>query len=281
MPLRPWLPLCALLALGCASDPSPTDAGTDAPAPLDAGADATPPEDRPAALDIVAVDTPDVHMGSDPVPLGDVVDVVDAGGGEDAPDAVAVADVPALDAPDVVTADTPDVAVAVADVVDVVQLADGVSDAPSDAPRDTGPADAGPVLYDLNQARGALEVHITGARLLPEASVCPDLARNASCSITGDTVNLNVEACYVSLTGQLRLADAGPPVLFVGSGCVGGCGTASPLRVTFAPRAGLRQSVHVQFAAAPFRGAPGFTGVQGRTADPSLADLWLLGCEVR
>lgn len=278
MPSRPWLPLCALLALGCASNPSPTDAGTDTPAPLDGGTDVAPPEDRPAALDVVAADTPDVNQ-TEIAPMVDAPDVVDAGG-EDAPDAVAVVDAPALDTPDVVTADTPDVAVAVADVVDVVQLAD-VVDAAADVPRDTGPADAGPVLYDLNQARGALEVHVTGSRLLPETSVCPDIARNASCSITGDTVNFNVEACYVSLTGLLRVADAGASVVFVGSGCVGGCGTASPLRVTFGPRAGLRQSVHVQFAAAPFRGAPGFTGVQGRTADPSLADLWLLGCEVR
>jgi len=127
MPSRPWLPLCALLALGCASNPPPTDAGTDTPAPLDGGTDVTPPEDRPAALDVVAVDRPDVNVGSDPVPLGDVVDVVDAGG-EDAPDAVAVADVPAMDAPDVVTADTPDVAVAVVDVADAGPLCDAMLD---------------------------------------------------------------------------------------------------------------------------------------------------------
>lgn len=125
--MRPWLPVCALLALGCASNPSPTDAGTDTAAPLDSGTAAPPPEDRPAALDVVAVDTPDVRMSSDPVPLGDVVD---ASGGEDAPDAVAVAvaDVPALDAPDVVTADTPDVAVAVADVVDAGPVCDAMLD---------------------------------------------------------------------------------------------------------------------------------------------------------
>lgn len=122
--MRPWLPVCALLALGCASDPPRTDAGTDTPAPLDGGTDVTPPEDRPAALDVVAVDMPDVS----PTEIAPMVDVVDVGGGEDAPDAVAVADVPAMDAPDVVTADTPDVAVAVADVVDAGPVCDAMLD---------------------------------------------------------------------------------------------------------------------------------------------------------
>lgn len=47
-------------------------------------------EDRPAAMDVVGVDRPDVWMGTDPVPLGDRQDVAAA---SDVVDAGAAADV--------------------------------------------------------------------------------------------------------------------------------------------------------------------------------------------
>jgi hypothetical protein len=273
--MRPWLPVCALLALGCASTPPPTDAGTDTPAPLDGGTDAAPPEDRPAALDVVAVDTPDVNQTE----IAPMVDVVDAGGGEDAPDAVAVADVPALDAPDVVTADTPDVAVAVADVVDVVQLADGVSDAPTDAPRDTGPADAGPVLYDLNQARGALEVRAIYSDVGSSVGTrCDVVAAVASCRVESGVLRFGAEACGRSFSGEVPLATTTGRVVSVSS--TQPAYDYSPVVVVGAAQAG-RQSIRLGVAAPrPSTGA-GVAGVPGRTVDAARGDVWLLGCEVR
>lgn len=274
--MRPWLPVCALLALGCASNPSPTDAGTDTPALLDDGTDVAPPEERPAALDVVAVDMPDAHVGSDPVPLGDVVDVVDAGG-EDAPDAVAVVDVPAMDTPDVVTADTPDVAVAVVDVVDVVQFAD-VVDAAADAPRDTGPADAGPVLYDLNQARSALEVRAIYSDVgSPVGTRCDVVATVASCRVESGVLRFGVEACGRSFSGEVPLATTMGRVVAVSGGQF--AYDYSPV-VSSGSSAG-RQSFRVGVGAMQPVGGLGVTGVPGRTVEPARGDLWLLGCEVR
>lgn len=275
--MRPWLPVCALLALGCASDPPPTDAGTDTPAPLDGGTDAAPPEDRPAALDVVAVDTPDVNQTE----IAPMVDVVDAGGGEDAPDAVAVADVPALDAPDVVTADTPDVAVAVADVVDVVQLADGVSDAPTDAPRDTGPADAGPVLYDLNQARGALEVRAVFKRTLPDGTVtvCDGAVDMTGCEVSGGALRFSLRSCSLTFTALLPLGSSTGRVVTVTGGAGSSPVDVSPVVVSGSP--GLRQSFRVGVTTTRTTNTVGVEGLPGRTVDAARGDLWLLGCEVR
>ncbi len=275
--MRPWLPVCALLALGCASNPSPTDAGTDTPAPLDGGTDAAPPEDRPAALDVVAVDTPDVNQTE----IAPMVDVVDAGGGEDAPDAVAVADVPALDAPDVVTADTPDVAVAVADVVDVVQLADGVSDAPTDAPRDTGPADAGPVLYDLNQARGALEVRAVFRMILPDRSTlaCESAADMTGCEVSGGALRFSLRSCGLTFTALLPLGSSTGRVVTVTGGAGSSPVDVSPVVVSGSP--GLRQSFRVGVTTTRTTNTVGVEGLPGRTVDAARGDLWLLGCEVR
>ena len=280
MPLRPWLPLCALLALGCASNPSPTDAGTDAPAPLDGGADATPPDDRPAALDVVAVDTPDVRMSTDPVPLGDVVDVVDVvDAGEDAPDAVAVVDVPAMDAPDATSADVVDVAVAVADAPDVVQLAD-VVDAAADAPRDTGPADAGPVAYDLNQARSALEVRTIYSDLgSTVGTACDAMPTAVTCRVESGTLHFGIDgACGRTFTGVVPLATATGRVVSASS--TQPAYDYSPVVVVGAPRAG-RQSIRLGVAAPRPPTGAGVAGVPGRTVDAARGDLWLLGCEVR
>ncbi|MFO0629658.1 MAG: hypothetical protein U0325_29045 [Polyangiales bacterium] len=276
MPSRPWLPLCALLALGCASNPPPTDAGTDTPAPLDGGTDVAPPEDRPAALDVVAVDMPDVNQ-TEIAPMVDAPDVVDAGGGEDAPDAVAVVDAPAMDAPDVVTADTPDVAVA---VVDVVQLAD-VVDAAADAPRDTGPADAGPVLYDLNQARGALEVRAAFKRTLPDGTVtvCDGAVDMTGCEVSGGALRFSLRSCSLTFTALLPLGSSTGRVVTVTGGAGGSPVDVSPVVVSGSP--GLRQSFRVGVTTTRTTNTVGVEGLPGRTVDAARADLWLLGCEVR
>ncbi len=280
MSSRPWLPVCALLALGCASNPPTTDAGTDAPAPLDGGADATPPEDRPAALDAVAVDTPDVNQ-TEIAPMVDVVatDVpvaVDAG--EDAPDAVAVVDVPAMDAADVVTADAPDV-LAVVDVVDVVQLAD-VVDAAADAPRDTGPADAGPVAYDLNQARGALEVRTIYSDLgSTVGTACDAMPTAVTCRVESGTLHFGIDgACGRSFTGVVPLATTTGRIVTITGGQA--ANDVSPVLVAGSP-AGGRQSFRVGVGAARPSGGLGVVGVPGRTVDSARGDVWLLGCEVR
>lgn len=281
------LALLALL-LGCSSSLPVTDASTpdvSHGAPDDAP-DATPPPDAPSTPDAGAVD-------ASPEASADVTSVVDAQLPPDVTepvdvptvDAVAVADVPQEDAVDVAVMDTPDDTVAVPDVPEPMDVVDVQPDRPDvvDVPRDTGPQDAGPVTYDLNAARTALEVTFVGRYTLPPSPVsdCPTATRDASCSITGDTLNFSVVACYTTFTGLIRLGDAGGSSVSVGVGCVGGCGSATTLRVRSGNHAGLRRSVHLQLAAPPFRGASGIEGAPGRTVDPSLADLWLLGCEVR
>lgn len=291
-----WLFLALPLALAaCSSDPAPTvdsgpaDTGTTDAGPLDVGSAlctpgmsttcscgalgtstyVCPPSglapalcpcvDVDAALDVPAADLPEDR----PAP----VDVVDAGGADVGADVVAVAD-----------------AVALEDVADV-QLVDVAADRPDvvavDVPRDAGPVDGGPVVYDLEAVRAGLEAHFAGRRTLPPPTStsrdCPDDPSAASCSVAAGVVNFNLGACFgTSLTGRFVLGDAGPSTLSIFGG--GGGSFATTLRFTTGPRVGGRRSVHVQFSAAPFQGEVGFSGIPGRTVDPALADLWLLGC---
>ncbi len=270
-----WLLLALPLAAACSSDPVPVDSGPAdvGPVQVDIGADVVDvpavPHDQGAdsgAVDAVAVvDAP-------------AVDVVDAGVADAGSDAVAVGD-----AVDVIDAGVAD-AVALEDVADV-QLVDVAADRPDvvavDVPRDAGPVDGGPVVYDLEAARAGLEVHFAGRRTLPPPTStsrdCPDDPSSASCSVVAGVVSFNLGACFgTSLTGRFVLGDAGASTLSIFGG--GGGISATVLRFATGSRVGGRRGFHVQFSAAPFQGEVGFSGIPGRTVDPALADLWLLGC---
>jgi hypothetical protein len=256
-----WLPLALCFALAaCDSDPC-LDASCVTLTP-DAGDAGQVPD--VSAADVVAV-----------------LDVPAADVGELAPDVVAVDDAVAADAGDDV-ADVPTLdAVAVADAVADVARADVVDVPPVDVPRDAGAVDAGGVVYDLDVGRAALEAHFAGRRTLPPPTStsreCPDDASAVTCSVAGGVLNFNLGACYgTSLTARFVLGDAGASTLSIHGG--GGGSFARVLRFATGSRIGGRRSFHVQFSAPPFQAEPGFDGVPGRTVDPALADLWLLGC---
>ena len=214
---------------------------------------------------------------------------------EDRPDADAVADAgsdaSSLDASDAQFGDAGSDAVAVADAgaeasVDAgtdVPAVDAAADRPDvvavDAPRDAGPVDGGPVTYDLEAARAALEVRAMMHGTYPSGSMrdCSDVA-SSSCSVAGGVLNFSVNACFgVTFTGRFVLGDAGPSGLSIFGG--GGGSSATALRFATGSRVVGRRSFHVQFSAPTFQGEPGFSGISGRTVDPALADLWLLGCQ--
>ena len=97
--------------------------------------------------------------------------------------------------------------------------------------------------------------------------------------MTGDALAFSVRACGVYLTGSFTISTTASRSLSIFAG--GGGSFAPTLRFTAGRRiAGspARQSFHVQAASSPFQGEPGLGGVPGRTVDPTLADLWLLGC---
>lgn len=262
--MRVAFALLALALTACSSDPAP--APGDVPATdvvdvvdvVDAADAADAPdatEDRPAPVDVPAVDVVDVPALEIPDASEDV-GAVDAG-----------LDVPAADAP--------------ADVADVPVAVDAGADAGADVPRDGGAVDAGPAVYDLEAGRAALEAHFAGRRTLPPPTsttrVCPDDPSAVSCSVAGGVLNFSLGACYgTSLTGRVVLGDAGASTLSIFGG--GGGSFARVLRVAAGPRGGGRRNFHVQFSAPPFQGEVGFDGIPGRTVDPALADLWLLGC---
>lgn len=233
-----------------ASDVSTTDVQPDVQT-TDARADA-------AAVDDVPQDVPGVDVAVD-VQLVDVGE--DAGALDSGTDAGELVDVQAVD----VASDR-------VDVVDVV-----------DAPRDAGPVDGGPVVYDLEAVRAGLTAHFAGRRTLPPPTStsrdCPDDPYDLSCSVTRATgaVNFYARVCFgTGLTGALRLGTGGLSSVSITGG--GGGSSATTLRVTASARVGGRQSIHVQIAAAPYQGEVGFGGIAGTTVDPALADLWLLGC---
>lgn len=257
---RLWLPVCALLALGCSSDPSPSDAGPDAPFARDGGDDASTPSD---------------------VALEDHPDAVDAGG----PDVV---DAPApVDAPDVVPTDVPS-----DDVQHDAQFADDAGDRPdviavADA-GDAGGADAGPVTYHLDPPPPVLEARVLYQRT-PCSGPCsgpPDaIALDAACTRTGSRLNFALRGCTFGPTSCVQITGLFPDFRSATGASVAIVGSATNqgqrLRVSSGATVGARQSFHVQFAATPSGTAIGVTGVPGRTVDPAAADLWLLGCEVR
>lgn len=257
--------LVALLLPACFNDTAPpADAGSDAvvvdtPAPVDQGAPVDALADAPADLG--------------PLDAGAPVDVSPAADADVSPgpgdDAAADAGVDAgIDAPLPV-----DVG------VDVV--ADAGSDAGVDVPRDAG-VDAGPVTYDLEAERTGLEVRVV-YRVVGRGGQtvdCTSPPTSASCSVTesDNTLRFNVGSCGdARLVGLVPLGRSGRLVQMLYTGNVTNV-VDPPLR-RGAVRGG-RQSFHIQASATPTTQGEGIAGIPGRTVDPSLGDLWLLGCPV-
>ena len=274
-----YAPLFALLALGCSETPAPdADAQVDASRPdLCVCQDGTLPPD---VIDAGGVDVVDAPAPVDAPDVPELPDVVDAAVGADAGDAVAVVDAVALDAGDAAVGDAPDVAVAVADAPDV-QLAD-VVDAATDRPDVVDvPQDAGPVLYDLNAVRTGLEVRAVYRQ--PDRSFtedCDGPVTNASCSVMGDSLRFAFRTCSTSFAGVFAVtSDAGTRALSLSTT---GAGNFAPrLRFTAGtarPGSPSRQGFHIQFARDIVSPEPGATGIPGRTVDPMLGDIWILGC---
>lgn len=298
---RLLLPFALLAA--CSSDPAP---------PLDASADTGPAD--------TGTDAPRDHGGDDlPVPV-DVVDAGDVDTGPDAQledvpavdvedlDAAAadVVDVHLVDAADDASTDASHDAAVDVLLVDAVDASADTSldvprdeghelgvdagedaggdvgtdvvDVPRDEGVDTGPVDAGPTRYDLDAARSIFEVHSAFMRLnfSGTRTVC-DGPSNATCSVSGGFVTFNLYGCFSGnyLTGRIA----------VGSGIRAGAldfnGNYLPtLRITSGTERSHRQSFLVQFAGPLDGSRDGAEGLPGRTVDPALGDLWLLGCPV-
>jgi hypothetical protein len=233
---------------------------------LDAGADVP----DVAVADVQLADTLDVpaaDAGEDAVAVADAADVqpVDAAMDVGAEDAVAVGDA-GVDAGDVV--DAP--------VVDVV-------DAGTDVPRDTGPVDGGPVVYDLEAARAETSYRVVYRQVGAGGDVtdCDTPAISPSCSVMGGTLRFSLTTCFggTLFTGTFPLSTVTGRSLSMFSG--GGGSFAPTLRFEAGRRiAGspARRSFHVQAAAPVQNGEPAVSGIPGRTVDPTLGDLWLLGC---
>lgn len=274
-----YAPLLALLALGCSETPAPdADAQVDASRPdLCVCVDGTPPPD---VVDAGGVDVVDAPAPVDAPDAPELPDVVDAAVSVDAVDAGAD-DVPGLDvAGDAAAGDAGLDAVAV-DAPDV-QLAD-VVDAATDRPDVVDvPRDAGPVLYDLNAVRTGLEVVGLYRRTLSGGTVsdCTTPATMLSCAVMGDTLRFAFQQCGVDFVGTFSVPPATATLAL--SIAIGGAGhfAASPRIEAGTLRSGTpsRQSFHIQYARPVNGPAPGATGIPGRTVDPMLGDVWLLGC---
>ena len=248
--------LIAILA-ACSSEPAATA--------LD-GAPDTPAVDAVDAADTVDVDAP--------------ADARDAAVGVDAVDA-AVVDVPGVEVAVDVADDAPDAAATDAPTLDAPEVADV-------QPEDTAPADAGPVTWPLDPPPSMTMGHV-----LYQRTPCPEpcegpadaIALNVSCARTGSRLNFDLRGCTFGPSSCLQITGAfpdyrnatGATVAIVG----GVTNQGRNIRIAPGTTSGARQSFHVQFSATSGVGIPGVTGIHGRTVDPSLGDLWLLGCELR
>lgn len=257
-------------------DVTPVDLGVDAGADLGAALIDDPPASRdlPELVDVqpdvqtgdagadVGLDVPRDVPGVDVAVDVQTVDVgADAGALDSGTDAGDAVDVQPADVQPV------DVASDRADAVDVVGV-----------PRDAGPVDGGPVMYDLEAARTSLDVRALMRGTYASGSMrdCTDVA-SPSCSVASGVLTFSMNVCFgVSLTGRLTVAGGDAPSLSIFAG--GGGSFATSLRFASGGRVGGRRSFHVQFSAPVFQGEPGFRGIPGRTTDPAMADLWLLGC---
>ena len=214
---------------------------------VDAGADAglDVPQDVPGVD--VAVDVQLVDVGTD------------AGALDSGTDAGEMVDVRPVDV--------------VSDRVDVVDVVD--------VPGDAGPVDGGPVVYDLEAVRAGAEYVVSLRQFYPSGSSsnCVSAPTVTSCSVTGGVLAFSIRACGVYLTGDFDTAATRPGSLSIFAG--GGGSFAPTLRLESGRRTAggpARRSFHVQAAASPFQGEPGISGIPGRTVDPALGDIWLLGC---
>lgn len=278
--------LVAFLLPACFNDsPPPADAGADAVV-VDAGndTDTAPPADQGAPADTgpldagSAVDASPAADADASLPPGDDGSALDAGhdaGPADAGQLDTGVDTGPGDAGGDAGADAGPV------------VADAGRDVGVDVPRDVG-VDAGPVTYDLEAERTGLEVRVVYLRTctsrdggLCSADAPPvTVVQSASCSRAGDRLTFSVRACPFpddcsQLSGMF-------PSYRNATGAVVGVGAtfSRTLRVASGPIIGGRQSFHVQLDAPPVSGSPGVVGVPGRTVDPALGDLWLLGCPV-
>ena len=298
----PFLALPLALAAACSSDPvpvdsGPADVGTIDAGPLDVGpARCTPGLSTACSCGALGTSTyvcPPSGLAPAVCPCVDVDAALDVPGAdvpEDRPAAADVVDVPAADAVDAGAADAGADVVAVADAValeDVVdvQLVDVAADRPDvaavDVPRDAGPVDGGPVVYDLEAVRVETSYRVAARETYPSGAAedCEAPPTDTSCSVMSGTLRFSVRACGVYLTGALPLATTTGRVVSIFAG--GGGSSAMSIRLEAGRRVGgspARQSFHVQVASAPFQGEPGLSGIPGRTVDPALGDLWLLGC---
>lgn len=302
-----WLLLALPLAAACSSDPVPVDSGPVdtgwpwADGSLDAGTRCAPgmsttcscgalgtstyvcppsglapavcpcvdvdaaldaPEDRPAPVDAGALDASQVDAGADAG--GDDAGQLDAGTDAGAPGPFDAAE----DRPDAVDAGA-DVPTDRPDVVDVL--------------RDTGPVDGGPVVYDLDAARSAESFRVIYRRTIPGGgggvNDCDTSARATSCSVMGDTLRFSLEACSVTFTGLLPLSGTSGRVVSMVGGAADAAHSINP-PLAAGRIVGGRQSFRVQIANTSTPRMIGVAGIAGRTVDPALGDLWLLGCPV-
>lgn len=289
-----WLLLALPLVLAaCSSDPVPVDSGPVdtgwpwADGSLDAGTRCAPGMSTTCSCGTLGTSTyvcPPSGLAPAVCPCVDVdaaLDVPSADAPEDRPAPADVADVPAVDAVDAGGADVVAVADAVAleDVVDV-QLVDAAADRPDVVAVDV-PRDAGGVVYDLEAVRTETSYRVAARETYPSGAAenCEAPPTDTSCSVMSGTLRFSVRACGVYLTGLLPLSTTTGRVVSIFAG--GGGSSATTIRLTSGRRiAGspARQSFHIQVASAPFQGEPGLSGIPGRTVDPTLGDLWLLGC---
>lgn len=251
-----------------AGDAAVVDVSADTPAPTDQGAPAdTGPLDAGSAVDVSPAADADASL-----PPGDDGSAMDAG--HDA----GPADAGQLDTGvDTGPGDTGGDAGADAGVV----VVDAGRDAGVDVPRDVG-VDAGPVTYDLEAERTGLEVRVV-YRVVGrggQTADCTSPPTSASCSVTesDNTLRFNVGSCGdARLVGLVPLGRPGRLVQMLYTGNVTNV-VDPPLR-RGAVRGG-RQSFHIQASAMPTTQGEGIAGILGRTVDPALGDLWLLGCSV-
>lgn len=255
-----------------------------------------PPPDLGA---LGAEDHPDVPVGTEAIALpdvaaADVADVpldlalpdaiFDAGAADSGTDTGATPELPAVDVVDVTDAGSPDMGFDAGpadagvdapggqpDVVDVV-----------DVPRDTGPVDGGPVVYDLDAVRSGVEYvvlhHVNyGGGTEGDCTAAPTAA---TCSVSTGTLRFAFRQCGTDFVGTFALSLPGTRALSLSTS---GAGNFAPNPVFTAGRRNAgspaRQSFHIQFARAIMGSEPGATGIPGRTVDPTLGDIWLLGCQ--
>ena len=137
------------------------------------------------------------------------------------------------------------------------------------------------MLYDLNAVRTGLEVRAVYRQ--PDRSFtedCDGPVTNASCSVMGDSLRFAFRTCSTSFAGVFAVtSDAGTRALSLSTT---GAGNFAPrLRFTAGtarPGSPSRQGFHIQFARDIVSPEPGATGIPGRTVDPMLGDIWILGC---